>query len=93
MTKLNPWFHGAVVSITVVINYVLCTLFWFAFTAPSIKFLNTLFHCMDFAKIYAPSDFSLADFAYVLILFSVWAYVLGAIYAVARNTLIKAGTA
>jgi uncharacterized protein DUF5676 len=88
MTKLNPWTFGAVISITVVVNYVLCTMFWFAFTGPSIKFLNVLFHGMDFNKIYVSSAFSIGDFLYVLIVFAVWAYVLGVIYAVTRNLLI-----
>jgi hypothetical protein len=88
MTKLNPWIYGGVLSITVVINYALCTIFWFAFTESSIKFLNALFHGMDFRKIYAATTFSPGDFLYVLIMFAVWAYILGAIYAVMRNLLI-----
>lgn len=87
MTKLNPWIHGAVVSITVVINYVLCTVFWFAFTEPAIRFLNILFHGMDFRKIYAATAFSFGDFLYVLVLFAVWAYIVGVIYALVRNLL------
>ena len=88
MTKLNPWTFGAVLSITVVINYILCAMFWYAFTGPAIKFLNILFHGMDFNRIYASTAFSSGDFLYVLIVFAVWAYILGAIYAVVRNLLI-----
>lgn len=88
MNKLNPWIYGAVFSITLVINYTLCTVFWFVFTEPSIKFLNILFHGMDFRKIYAAATFSPGDFLYVLILFAVWAYVLGVIYAMVRNLFI-----
>ena len=88
MIKLNPWTFGAVISITVVINYILCTMFWYAFTGPAIKFLNILFHGMDFTKIYASTTFSPGDFLYVLIVFAVWAYILGAIYAVVRNIFI-----
>jgi len=88
MTKLNPWTFGAVLSITVVINYILCTVFWYAFTEPAIKFLNILFHGMDFNRIYASTVFSFGDFLYVLIVFAIWAYILGAIYAVVRNFLI-----
>jgi hypothetical protein len=58
MTKLNPWNFGAVLSITVVINYILCATFWFAFTEPAIKFLSILFHGMDFTKIYASTAFA-----------------------------------
>jgi hypothetical protein len=88
MNKLNPWTFGAVLSITVVINYVLCTVFWLVFTEPSIKFLNVLFHGMDFRKIYAVTTFSPGDFLYVLVVFAAWSYVLGAVYAVVRNLLL-----
>lgn len=74
------------------INYALCTIFWLAFTEPSIKFLNALFHGMDFRKIYAATTFSPGEFLYVLIMFAVWAYILGAIYAVVRNLLIESET-
>jgi len=88
MLKLNHWIFGSVLSITFVINYILCTMFWYAFTEPAIKFLNILFHGMDFTKIYASIAFSPGDFLYVLIVFAVCAYILRAIYAVVRNLLI-----
>jgi hypothetical protein len=83
--KLNPWTFGATLSITVIINYVLCTMLWYAFNEPSLKFLNALFHGMDFNKIYASTAFSFGDSLYVLIVFSAWAYILGVIFAFIRN--------
>jgi len=91
MTKLNPWLFGVVVAITVVIGYLLCTLFWFASTEYSLDFLNTLFHGMDFRKIYTEAGFSLADYLGVLVVFTVWGYVMGVIYATVRNLLIARG--
>lgn len=91
MTRLNPWIFGVVVSITVVITYTLCTLFWFAFTEPSINFLNALFHGMDFRKIYGSAAFSIGGFLYVLVVFIVWGYLLGVIYAAVRNLLLARG--
>lgn len=88
MPRLNPWIFGAVISITVVITYVVCTLFWFAFPEPSIKLINALFHGMDFRKIFASAPFSLRDFLYVLLVLSVWGYVVGVVYAVVRNLLL-----
>lgn len=88
MTRLNPWKFGAVLCLTVLINYVLCTIFWFAFTEQSIDFINGLFHGMDFRKIYAATPFTAGTFLYVLIVFAVWSYILGAIYAVVRNLLL-----
>lgn len=87
MIQLNPWKFGAVLSVTVSINYVLCTVFVFAFPQLSIDFLNALFHGMDFRKIYAAAPFSPGSFAYTLLVLAVWSYVIGAIYSLARNWL------
>ena len=88
MPRLNPWIFGVVVAITVVISYALCTLFWFALTEQSLDFLNTLFHGMDFRKIYVATPFSISWSLYVLAVLAGWAYVLGAIYAAVRNLLL-----
>ena len=88
MTKLNPWIFGGVLSITVVANYVLCTIFWYVFPGPSLDLINGLFHGMDFRKIYAATPFSTGTFLYVLIVLAVWSYILGAIYATARTLLL-----
>lgn len=87
MTRLNPWKFGAVLSLTVSINYVLCATFFLVFPQPSIDFLNVLFHGMDFRRIYATAPFSLGSFIYALLVLAVWSYVLGAIYALVRNWL------
>lgn len=91
MTRLDPWIFGAVVAITAVISYTLCTLFWFAFTEQSLDFLNTLFHGMDFRKIYAPAEFSLVGYLSVVVVFTVWGYVIGVVYATVRNLLLVPG--
>jgi hypothetical protein len=88
MTRLDPWRFGAVVAITVVVSYTLCTLFWFAFNEPSIDSLNALFHGMDFRRIHTTAAFSLGDFGGVLAVFAVWGYTTGVIYAVVRNVLM-----
>jgi hypothetical protein len=87
MTKLNPWKFGAVLSITVVVSYILCALFWYFLPGLSMELLNTLFHGMDFRKIYSVTPFALGSFLLVLAVLAVWACVLGAIYAAVRNLL------
>jgi len=88
MNKLDPWTFGAVLSITVVANYVLCAIFWYSFTVLALDFLNSLFHGMDFRKIYVATPFSISWSLYVLAVLAGWAYVLGAIYAAVRNLLL-----
>ena len=88
MTKLNPWTFGAVLSITVLVSYVLCAVFWYAFPGAAVELLNGLFHGMDFRKIYVAAPFAIASFLYVLAVLAVWAYVLGAVYATIHNMLL-----
>jgi cytosine/uracil/thiamine/allantoin permease len=88
MEKLNPWKFGAVLSLTVGISYVLCTIAWVNFTGPAIDFLNALFHGLDFRKLQmVAAAFSVAGFVYALIVLMVWAYLVGAIYALVRYWL------
>ena len=88
MEKLNPWKFGAVVTLTVLVNYVICTIFWYAFSSSAIAFMNGLFHGMDFGKIYTAVPFSMNVFLYVLLIFAVWTYMLGVIFAMIRNRLL-----
>lgn len=87
MNPLNPWKFGAVLSITTAVSYILCAVFWYAFTSLGMEFLNALFHGIDFGKIYSASPFSFASFVSVLAVLAAWAYVLGVIYALVRNWL------
>ena len=91
MTKLNPWTFGAVLSITIVISYLLCALFWYSFNGPAIEFMNALFHGVDFRKIYTATPFSPGAFVYVLVVLAVWSFVVGAIYATLRNFVLSMG--
>lgn len=88
MTRLNPWSFGAVLSVTVVVGYILCALFWYALTGTAIEFLNALFHGVDFRKIYAPSPFAAVPFLCVLGVLAIWAYTLGAVYAAVHNLIL-----
>jgi 2TM family of unknown function (DUF5676) len=85
MNKLNPIKFGAVLSLTVGINYALCTIFWVLWTGPAIGFLNALFHGLDFSKLQAAGGFTMTAFAFALVTMMVWAYVVGAIFALVRN--------
>jgi hypothetical protein len=88
MPVRNPWINGVVLSLTVIVSYVLCALFWFSFPGPSLELLNGLFHGLDFRKLGAPAIFSFGTFLYVLAVLAIWSYVLGAIYAVIYNRLL-----
>jgi hypothetical protein len=87
MIRLNPWKFGAVLSGTVSINYILCTVLFLSFPQISMDFLNALFHGADFRKLYTGTPFPTGSFVYALFVLAAWAYVLGAVYALTRNWL------
>ena len=85
MRRLNPLKFGAVLSLTVGINYALCAIFWALWTDRAIDFLNALFHGLDFRHMQAAGGFNLTGFVYALIVLLVWAYVVGVVFALVRN--------
>ena len=91
MHAVNPWRYGAVLSVTVVIGYALCALFWYALPNASLNLLNGLFHGIDFRKISTEPVFSIGTFFSVLLVLAVWSYVLGLIYAAVRNIILGPG--
>ena len=87
MNKLNPWKFGAVIALTVGINYTLCAIAWLSFPGLAIDLLNALFHGLDFRKLQVTGAFSASGFTYALITLMAFTYVLGAVYALVRNGL------
>lgn len=89
MTVINPWRFGIVLSLTVVIGYFLCALFWYSFPGLAVALLNALFHGMDFGKIYTAAPFAIGSFLYALAALAIWAYALGAAYAAVLNLVLR----
>ena len=57
MKSLVPWRFGVVAALTVAAGYAVCTLVWFALMGPSMAFLNSLFHGLDFRTLYIGGSF------------------------------------
>ncbi len=72
---------GTAVGITVAVFYGLCTLIWVVAPGPSISFMNSLFHGMDFTSMVRPGPFDWGGFLVALLLLSAWAWVAGAFFA------------
>lgn len=86
--RLNPFRLGLTLSITVAIGYALCAAAWAVWNEPALNFLNALFHGLDFRQIALPStDYSPWLFVYPLIVMTVWAFGIGALFAVINNLL------
>lgn len=87
MQTLDPWRFGAAFAVTVAVGYAVCTLLWMSFTGPAIAFLNALFHGLDFRPLATGAGFSLLAGLYATAVLTVWAFLIGALFAVIRNRL------
>jgi len=81
MKSLVPWRLGVVAALTVTVGYAVCSLIWFVLMGPSMAFLNALFHGLDFRALYVGGSFEPVGWFIVLVVLSVWAYLLGALFA------------
>ena len=84
---MKPLNTGVVLAITVAISYSICALFVAFAPAASIAFLNAIFHIVDFSRIAAPEGFRLQSFVVALLIFVVWAFAVGALFAWLFNRL------
>ena len=78
---MNPLRTGIALALTVAISYSLCGLVVAAAPAASLEFLNAFFHVVDFKRIAAPTEFRLQAFGVALLVFAIWAFLVGALFA------------
>ena len=78
MTHLRT---GIALAITVGVFYALCALIWTTAPGPSLGFLNSLFHGMDFGSMARPGPFAFQGFFTSLIVLCIWALLAGTFYA------------
>ena len=87
MNTFVPWRLGAVFALTVFTGYVVCTVIWFAFMDQSLTLLNGLFHGLDFRRLYVGGGFRLNDWALALAVLTLWAFLIGPLFAQLRNLI------
>jgi hypothetical protein len=87
MTTMNPSKTGSVLALTIAIAYTACAVIYALAPERGVDFLNALFHGLDFRKLGAPTPFTFLMFVYPLIVFLVWGFVVGALYAWLHNSI------
>lgn len=87
----DPWRFGLAIAVTTAIAYTLCAVAYALSPDRAIDFLNAVFHGLDFHKLGAPLPFSLRMFVYPLVVFTIWSFVIGAIFALLNAWLGKSG--
>ena len=84
---MTPLRTGIALAITVGLFYSLCALVWALAPGPSLGFMNSLFHGMNFSAMVQPGTFSLVGFLIALVVLSTWAFLVGSVFAWLRNRL------
>lgn len=85
MTSMNPWKTGLELALTIAIAYTVCAVLYALWPEQAINFLNALFHGLDFRKLGTPITFTFLMYAYPLIVFLVWGFAVGALFAWLHN--------
>ena len=87
MSQLNPWRTGAALALTIAVGYSACTLIFGLWPSAAMQFLNTLFHGLDFSKLETGEPWSFTAFVCVFLIFAVWGFLMGALFAWFHNRL------
>jgi len=74
-------------SVTVAVFYSLCTLVEVLWPAQFMGFMNALFHGIDFRPLQTVELHPLRDYLYALVVMALWAFAIGAFFAVVHNAL------
>jgi hypothetical protein len=73
---------GLAFSITVGIGYAACSLLFWLMPEAAVKFMNALFHGLDFRRLqFAGPGFSFGGFAFGLAVMVAWTFLLGTLFA------------
>lgn len=78
---IAPMKSGLAFALTIAISYSLCALAYVLSPERAIDLLNAMFHGLDFHKLGTPMSFSFGMFMYPLVVFTIWAFVTGTIFA------------
>ncbi len=87
MTPHAPLRTGIALALTVGLFYILCTVVWVVAPGPSVSFMNSLFHGMDFSGLVLQRPFAWSGFFVALIVLSGWASLAGTFFSWLYNRL------
>lgn len=86
--RLRPLVVGIALAATVAIGYTACAAAWAIWNEAALDLLNALFHGLDFRKILLPHrEYGPWLFVYPLVVLTIWAFLVGALYSVINNFL------
>jgi hypothetical protein len=89
MSTKPYWKFGVAIALTLATSYTVCAALYAAWPALGIDFLNALFHGLDFHKLDTGVPFTLGMFAYPFVVFVVWGFAVGTLFAWVRDLLYR----
>ena len=86
---MNPVRSGIALALTVTVFYALCTVVWVAAPEQFLRFLNGLFHGLDFRPMYRPQPFDWLSFCLTFGMWALWSFGIGAFYTVVAQRISR----
>ncbi|MEX3634573.1 DUF5676 family membrane protein [Paraburkholderia sp. BR14320] len=83
------WKLGVAFALTLATGYTVCAALYATWPTLGIDFLNALFHGLDFRKLDTGVPFSLSMFVYPFVVFVVWGFAVGTLFAWVCNVLYR----
>ena len=84
---MKPLNTGLALSATVALFYSLCTLLQVAWPDQFMRFMNALFHGLDFQQIMTTEPYRWSSFLSALVILALWAFGAGAFFVWVHNAL------
>lgn len=93
MNTRNPWRTGCAAALTAAIVSILCAVAVMLFPQGTVDFINSWTHGLDFTALRTYRPLTLGGFLLGLFNVSLTAFVVGALYAWARNLMTRSADA
>lgn len=78
---------GIAFAATVALFYALCTLVWLAAPGAFMRFMNDLFHGLDFTPLATQAAFSWGGFLTAAVVLATWAFLAGSFFGWLRQRI------
>lgn len=85
--RIAYWRTGLALALTMMASYTVCALFYAQWPQAGIRFLNMLFHGLDFNRLVDPAPLTLSVFLVPLFLLALWGFLVGTLFSWLRDRL------
>lgn len=80
-TLYVPWRTGVALALTMAVSYTVCALLYAQWPQAGIRFLNALFHGLNFSRLEAQAPLTVSTFLMPLLVLSLWGFLVGTLFS------------